>query len=77
MAFREPALLHAIIFCADSYCALQVGNREQPDALMHLGQAVRLVNQQLLEPVPRITDATIVVVCTFATAEVVFSNLLR
>jgi len=66
MAIQEPALLHAIIFCADGYSSIKRRKKEQASAVMHLRQAIQLVNEKLLSPVPNVTDATIVVVCTLA-----------
>jgi hypothetical protein len=38
--------------------------------MTHLSSAIHIVNERLRAPVPRITDATIGVVCTFAHTEV-------
>ncbi|KAG9241669.1 hypothetical protein BJ878DRAFT_545019 [Calycina marina] len=75
MAFKDPALLHCLIFCADGYSALADGVRERPLAVMHLKEASRMVNQRLRGPNPIITDSTLVIVCTLAHAEKLKGNV--
>ena len=70
MAFQDAALLHAFIFCADGYGTISQRKREGPAAVIHLRKAIQIVNERLRAPMPRITDATIAVICTFAHAEV-------
>jgi hypothetical protein len=70
MAFQDAALLHAFIFCAGGHGTISQGRKEGPAAVIHLRKAIQIVNERLLSPVPRITDATIAVVCTFAHTEV-------
>ena len=70
MAFRDAALLHCLIFCADSYRQLSESRAERPEAVIHLKKVIEIVNERLTAPVPNITDGTIVVVCTLAHSEV-------
>lgn len=70
MAFAEPALLYAICACSDDYCSRISGRQERPSAIMHLKQAIQIVNSKLDSADPDISDATIVVVCALAYAEV-------
>jgi len=70
MAFSEPALLHAIIFCADIVNSIKQNVRESPVAVIHLRQAIAIINERLQGPVISVTDATIVVVCALAQTEV-------
>jgi len=70
MAFRDSALLHCLIFCADECRKTSHDRRERPEAVLHLKRAIELVNARLAAPEPDITDGTIVVVCTLANTEV-------
>lgn len=70
MAFREPGLLHAIIFCASIVNSVEKSSRERPVAVMHLQQAIAIVNERLHGPAMNITDAIIVVVSALAQTEV-------
>lgn len=70
MAFSEPAMLHAIIFCSDIVNSTRQNVRESPVAIIHLRQAIAILNKRLQGPVTSITDATIVVVCALAQTEV-------
>ncbi|KAM0127295.1 hypothetical protein ACHAP3_008863 [Botrytis cinerea] len=74
MAFQDAALLHAFIFCADGHGTISRGRKEGPAAVIHLRQAIQIVNERLRAPVPSITDATIAVVCTFAHMEILNGN---
>lgn len=69
-ALQDAALLHAFLFCADVHGNLSQRRNEGPAAVTHLSSAIQIVNERLRAPVPRITDATIAVVCTFAHTEV-------
>ncbi|KAH6695952.1 hypothetical protein BKA61DRAFT_623615 [Leptodontidium sp. MPI-SDFR-AT-0119] len=74
MAFQDAALLHVFIFCADGHGTISRGRKEGPAAVIHLRKAIQMVNDRLEAPVPRITDATIAVVCTFAHTEIMNGN---
>ena len=70
MAFSEPAMLHAIIFCADIVNSTLQNVNESPVAVFHLRKSIAIINERLQEPVVSITDAMIVVVCALAQTEV-------
>lgn len=74
MAFQDAALLHAFLFCADGHRTISQCMKERPAAVIHLREALHIVNARLSAPVPDITDATIAVVCTFAHTEVRDTN---
>jgi len=77
MAFRDPALLHCLIFCADGYRQYSANGKEGPEAVLHLKRAIEIVNERLAAPVPNITDGTIVAVCTLAHAEVCHNKTVQ
>ena len=77
MAFRDAALLHCLIFCADGYRQYSANGKEGPEAVLHLKRAIEIVNERLAAPVPNITDGTIVAVCTLAHAEVCHNKTVQ
>jgi hypothetical protein len=73
LALQDAALLHAFLFCADGHGTIAQSRKESPAAVIHLRNAIQIVNERLRAPVPNVTDATIAVVCTFAHTEVYYS----
>ncbi|KAH8810724.1 fungal-specific transcription factor domain-containing protein [Xylogone sp. PMI_703] len=74
LAFQDPALLHAIIFCAQSFDTLSSGRGEASKAVFHLNESIRLVNQRLRSVPPVVDESTILVVATIAFMEKLVGN---
>ncbi|KAI1333127.1 hypothetical protein F5Y16DRAFT_4135 [Xylariaceae sp. FL0255] len=69
LAFEDPAILHSMLFSTRAMSQLSRFCAELPEAVIHLRECVRLVNERLGSSPPILTDSTIAVVATVAFVE--------
>jgi hypothetical protein len=69
LAFKDPALLHVLLGCADSFAAKSNWMRERPVAVKHLNEAIAIVNHRLADDTCLASDETLVVIATMAIME--------
>ena len=76
-AISDPAVLHATLCCsAAHYTLLGGGNGCIPlEYYYHKGEAIRLINERLGDPVRRTSDGTLAAIACLASLEV--SNTAR